>query len=65
MEKNMNEKNPLITNEELIYSNMLQTEALLRVLINKGITTMDEVMNEVTKLQSEMQEKIKKNSLEN
>lgn len=65
MEKNMNEKNPLVTNEELIYSNMLQTEALLRVLISKGITTMDEVMNEVTRIQSEMQEKIKKNSLEN
>lgn len=61
----MSEQNKLVTNDELIYSNMLQTEALLRVLIKKGITAMDEVMDEIKLIQVEMQEKIKKNSLEN
>ncbi len=61
----MSEDNRLVSNDELIYSNMLQIEAVLRVLIKKGITTMDEVMDEVKKISVEMQEKIKKGSTEN
>jgi len=61
----MSEDNRLVTNDELIYSNMLQTEALLRVLIKRGITTMNEIIDEVKLIQTEMQEKIKKGSTEN
>lgn len=61
----MSDTNKMVTNDELIYSNMLQIEALLRVLIKKGITTMEEVMDEIKKIQFEMEEKIKKNSIEN
>lgn len=61
----MSDENRLISNNELIYTNMLQIEAIMRVLVNKGITTEEEVMNEIIKLKMEMDEKIRKGSLEN
>ena len=61
----MSEENRLISNNELIYTNMLQIEAIMRVLVNKGITTEEEVMNEIIKLKMEMAEKIRKGSIEN
>ncbi|MFC2083664.1 hypothetical protein ACFLS9_01270 [Bacteroidota bacterium] len=57
-----NNKNPLISNEELIYSNMLQLEAVCRVLEKKGIMSQEELLNEVQKVKIEMEEKIKKNT---
>ena len=61
----MSEENRLISNNDLIYTNMLQIEAIMRVLVKKGITTEEEVMNEIIKLKMEMEEKIRKGSLEN
>jgi hypothetical protein len=61
----MSEENRLISNNELIYTNMLQIEAIMRVLVKKGITTEEEVMNEIIKLKMEMEENIRKGSLEN
>ena len=53
-------KNPLISNEELIYSNMLQIEAVCRILEQKEIISKDELLNEVQKIKIEMEENIKK-----
>ena len=61
----MSEENRLISNNELIYTNMLQIEAIMRVLVKKGITSEEEVMNEIIKLKMEMDQKIRKGSLEN
>lgn len=61
----MSDENRLISNNELIYTNMLQIEAIMRVLVKKGITTEEEVMNEIIKLKMEMEEKIRKGSIEN
>ena len=58
-------KNQLVSNEELILSNMLEIQSLIRILIRKGITTEDEILREVVKLKEEMEEKIKKSGKEN
>jgi len=51
----MTEKtNPLISNEELIYSNMLQIEAVCRILDKKDIIPKDELPTEVQKIKFEM-----------
>jgi len=34
----------LVTNEELILSNMLEIQALIRILEKKGITTQSEIL---------------------
>jgi hypothetical protein len=54
--------NPLITDQELLVSNMLEIQALIRILTQKGITNEDEVMQEIIKLQNEMDNKVKKMS---
>jgi len=36
--------NQIITNQELIVSNMLEIQALIRILKKKGITTEDEIL---------------------
>lgn len=61
----MSDENRMVSNNELIYTNMLQIEAIMRVLVKKGITTEEEVMNEIINLKMEMAEKIRKGSLEN
>ena len=57
--------NSIVSNEEIIVSNMLQIEAIVRVLEQKNIATADEILDEVKKLKVEMEERIKKNSREN
>ena len=56
---------PLITNQELLVSNMLEIQALIRILERKGITNQVEILGEVKKLQAEMEEKVKKMGKEN
>jgi len=68
--KNQNNKENLIgreiiNNQELLVSNMLEIQALIRILERKGITNYDEILEEVKKLQVEMEEKIKKMGREN
>ena len=63
--KNRNNKenrmgSEIINNQELLVSNMLEIQALIRILERKGITNYDEILEEVKKLQVEMEEKIKK-----
>ncbi|MCZ2223871.1 MAG: hypothetical protein LC122_09605 [Chitinophagales bacterium] len=58
-------KNQLVSNEELILSNMLEIQAIVRILTRQGITTEDEILREVFKLKLEMEEKIKSSSKEN
>lgn len=61
----MSNENRLITDQELLVSNMLEVQALIRILVAKGITTEDEIMQEIVKLKDEMEQKIKKGSIEN
>ena len=55
----------IISNQELLVSNMLEIQALIRILERKGITNQDEILEEVKKLQAEMEDKIKKMGKEN
>ena len=50
--------NQIVSNEELLVSNMLEIQAIIRILKQKGITTEDEILREVQKLKVEMDEKI-------
>ena len=53
-------KNQLISNEELLVSNMLEILTIIRILTRKGITT----EHEIKKLNREMTEKIRRMSKE-
>lgn len=55
----------IVSNEELLVSNMLEIQALIRILTKRGITNEDEIMKEIELLKMEMDEKIKKMSKEN
>jgi len=55
----------VVTNQELLVSNMLEIQALIRILNKKGITTEDEILKEVEQLRDEMEVKIKKMGREN
>lgn len=55
----MSENNRLITDQELLVSNMLEVQAMIRILCKKGITTEDEIMQEIVKLKEEMEQKLK------
>jgi len=55
----------IVSNEELLVSNMLEVQALIRILTKRGITNEDEIMKEIELLKMEMDEKIKKMSKEN
>lgn len=59
----MNEK--IVTNQELLVSNMLEIQALIRILTKRGITNEDEVLEEVKALQLGVIEKVKKMEKEN
>lgn len=61
----MPDKNKIVTNEELLVSNMLEIQDIIRILTRNGITNEDEVMQEFIKLQNEMDEKVKKMGKEN
>ncbi len=50
----------IISNQELLISNMLEIQALIRILKRKGITDKTEILEEVKKLQVEMEEKFKR-----
>ena len=52
-------KKRLISNEELLVSNMLEVQAMIRILCKKGITTEDEIMQEIIKLKEEMEQKMR------
>jgi predicted RND superfamily exporter protein len=43
--------------EELSYSNMMQQEALLRLLVKKGIVTKEEFLEEMRAVTKEMNKK--------
>jgi hypothetical protein len=43
----------MVTPDELIYSNMMQIEAITRLLIKKGIISKDELQAEYTQLMRE------------
>jgi len=55
----------IVSNQELLVSNMLEIQALIRILNRKGITTEDEILKEVEQLRSEMEVKIKMMSRQN
>lgn len=55
----------IVSNEELIYSNMLEIQALIRILTRKGITTEDEIMKEIEIIKVEVNEKVKRMGKEN
>ena len=48
----------LVPLDELIASNVLQLEAIVRILVRKGITTENEILDELRKVQSEMNDKL-------
>ena len=55
----------IISNQELLVSNMLEIQALIGILEKKGKTNQDEILEEVKLLKAEMEEKIKKMGREN
>lgn len=57
--------NQIVSNQELIVSNMLEIQAIIRILTKKGITNEAEILDEVKILSYELQEKVKKSSKEN
>lgn len=42
--------------DELLASNILELEALVRILVRKGITIQDEILDEIIKIRSEADE---------
>jgi len=61
----MTDKNHILTNQELLVSNMLEIQALILILERRGITTRDEILKEMEKLKVEMDGLVKKMSKEN
>jgi hypothetical protein len=57
--------NQIVSNEELLISNMLELDALRRVLVKKGLITDDEVLEEVKEVRKELGDKVKRSSREN
>jgi len=55
----------IVSNQELLVSNMLEIQALIRILERKGITTKDEILAEVKLFKTKMEEKIRKSGREN
>ena len=55
----------IISNQELLVSNMLEIQALIRILERKGITNRDEILEEVKRLKVETENKIRKMGREN
>jgi len=51
-------KNQLITDQELLVSNMLEIQAVIRILTRKGITTEDEIMEEIKNAKRNGSEKV-------
>ena len=55
----------IVSNQELLLSNMLEIQALIRILEKKGITNQKEILEEVKKLKIEMENEMKRMSKEN
>lgn len=55
----------LVSNEELILSNMLEIQALIRILERKGVTTQSEILEEVVKVKEELEAQVKRNQQTN
>jgi hypothetical protein len=55
----------IISNEQLLVSNMLEIQALIRILERKGITDTKEILEEVKQLRVELENQVKKSGLEN
>ena len=55
----------IISNQELLVSNMLEIQAIIRIPKRKGITDENEILEEVKKLKVEMEETLRKSGREN
>jgi len=61
----MSKDDKLVTFEELTVSNMLEIQAVIRILERKGLISSDEVLEEVGVLKKEMEKKIRRFEREN
>ena len=61
----MSENNRLISDQELLVSNMLEIQAIIRILVARGITTEDEIFREIVKLKDEMDQKLRDSQAQN
>ena len=61
----MSKQSPIVTYEELAVSNMLEIQAVIRILERKKLINQDEILEEVSVLKKEMEEKIRKFGKEN
>jgi len=55
----------IVSNQELLVSNMLEIQALIRILNRKCITTEDDILKQVEQLKVEMEAKIRMIGREN
>jgi hypothetical protein len=55
----------IVSFEDLVISNMLEIQAVIRILKRRNILTEEELLKEVENLQTEMNDKIRKMSKEN
>jgi len=51
-ERFMSKERETVTWEELAWSNQIEQEALVRILVSKGIITQEDLLNEVRQVQS-------------
>jgi hypothetical protein len=61
----MQNENKLVSYEELIISNMVEIQAIVRILKRRNILNEEELLEEVENLQAEMSDLIRKMSKEN
>ncbi len=60
------DKNPIISNDELIYYNKLEIQkAVCRILEKKEIMSKDELLTEVQNIKLEMEENLRKSQQSN
>ena len=59
----MDDKRKPVSIEGLAIPNMYSQEALVRLLVHKGIITKEEYLNEIRKVQEQEQERRKRNGL--
>jgi len=51
------EENPVVTVEEIAISNMYEIQAVIKLLVKKGLLTEEEIVQEIRELQKEQIEK--------
>ncbi len=51
------EQRETVSNEDLVYSNMIQIEAITRLLVRKGVIFETELLDEVSALNTEQHKK--------